>query len=176
MAKYELFQKPLIGWVVKSYGAFPVRRGENDKQSFRKALEILRAGGVLGMFPEGTRSKTGTLQRGHPGAALLAVRGGAPVVPVGLVGTKSILRFPDLFVRPVFEVRIGRPFTVSTGNSGGDRLSAATDEMMGRIADLLPDEQRGSYSTSSRRTSLSLAGDGDEPTLSAKEQSRPNAS
>lgn len=87
MAKEELFQIPLFGWLLKGLGAFPVRRGTPDRRAFKRALAVLAAGNVLGIFPEGTRSKTGELGPAEEGAAVLALRSGAPVVPAGISGT-----------------------------------------------------------------------------------------
>src|SRR5439155_21637482 len=77
MAKQELWRRRPIGWIVERYGAFPVRRGEADRGAIRAALGILEAGGALGIFPEGTRSRSGVLSSPHPGAGLLALRSGA---------------------------------------------------------------------------------------------------
>ena len=69
MAKREVFETPVLGQIATWYGAFGVRRGEPDHRAIRRALALLEMGDALGMFPEGTRSKTGRLQPGHPGAA-----------------------------------------------------------------------------------------------------------
>jgi 1-acyl-sn-glycerol-3-phosphate acyltransferase len=77
MAKRELFDNPLLRMLARSLGAFPVRRGKDDKDAFRRALEVLRNDEVLGIFPEGTRSLDGRLQRAYSGAAVLATLGTA---------------------------------------------------------------------------------------------------
>ncbi|MCL5026729.1 MAG: 1-acyl-sn-glycerol-3-phosphate acyltransferase [Chloroflexi bacterium] len=147
MAKTELFRAPLLGWIVKHYDAFPVRRGEPDHAAMRQALKVLAEGGALGMFPEGTRSRTGALQRGHTGAALLALRSNAPVVPVAIAGTNRVLRWPNILLRPSVTVKIGPPFTLSVPASPLNReaLEEATENMMRRLAALLPPDQRGVY-------------------------------
>lgn len=145
MAKEELFKKPIVGWVVKSYESFPVRRGEGDRQALRMAIEILKAGGVLGMFPEGTRSKSGRLQPGHAGAAMIALKAGVPILPIGITGTQNIFRFPDILTRPRFRVNIGCAFTLSQSEGHKDSLTDAREELMRRIAELLPMEYRGAY-------------------------------
>jgi len=89
MAKEELFRIPLFGWLLKGLGAFPVKRGTPDRRAFKRALAVLAAGNVLGIFPEGTRSKTGELGPAEEGAAVLALRSGAPVVPAGITGTRG---------------------------------------------------------------------------------------
>lgn len=107
MAKEELFRIPLVGLVLKALGAFPVRRGEADLAAMRAALRLLRQGKVVGVFPEGGRNRTEGLQAFQRGAALLAVRARAPIVPVAVVGTNRILGRGGIFRR--FQVRIGRP-------------------------------------------------------------------
>ncbi|HEX5940537.1 MAG TPA: lysophospholipid acyltransferase family protein, partial [Dehalococcoidia bacterium] len=89
MAKQELFVFPL-GQLLKLHGDFPVRRLERDTAAVRKAQQVVLDGDVLGMFPEGTRSKTGSMNRAHPGTALIALRTGAPIVPAGITGTEKI--------------------------------------------------------------------------------------
>lgn len=144
MAKQEAFDAPFMGIIVRAYGAFPVRRGQPDRAALRRAEAVVRGGGVLGMFPEGTRSQTGALRAAYPGAALVAVRTRAPVVPVGIDGTDQL--FPSLLRarRPRLRVRIGPPFYAGRDDARTD-LSTATDDMMRSIATLLPPERRGAY-------------------------------
>lgn len=155
MAKEELFRNPIVGWVVSHYQAFPVRRGENDRAALRAAMEILRDGGVLGMFPEGTRSRNGKLQAGRPGAALLALRSGAPVLPIGITGTQDVFRFPNVFLRPKFKVVIGRPFQLTRDGTNEGDLMSMCDALMLRIAALLPEEYRGVYGTRANESGAS---------------------
>jgi len=146
MAKEELFRNWFVRWVVVGYGAFPIRRGEGDRQALREALKVLEANGVLGMFPEGTRSRTGELQAGQPGAALLALKSGAPVVPVAIVGSEKIWHLSSIIHRPRFKVIVGRPFRLSQFEARGRKvLDALSDEMMLQIAGLLPPERQGVY-------------------------------
>jgi 1-acyl-sn-glycerol-3-phosphate acyltransferase len=170
MAKEELFSVPFVGWVVKNYGAFPVRRGESDRQAMHTALATLRAGGVLGMFPEGHRSETAQLQPGHSGAAVLAMRTGAPVLPIGITGSQNLLRLPGLLTRPRYKLNFGRTFVLAPRASRRecdskidhkiagkidkerlprDALAEALDEMMQHIAELLPEEYKGVYGSKS---------------------------
>ncbi|MHB1652293.1 MAG: lysophospholipid acyltransferase family protein [Desulfitobacteriaceae bacterium] len=91
MAKEELFNVPLLGWVIRQLGAFPVKRTQSDTGAIRQALVILKQNRVLGLFPEGTRSKTGEIQKGMPGMILLMEKAQAPVVPIRVYGTKNLL-------------------------------------------------------------------------------------
>jgi len=116
MAKEELFHYPLVGCMIRSWGAFPVKRGHTDRKALKNAMEVLRSGHVLGIFPEGTRSTTGKLQDFKSGAVSLAVKFGAPILPVGLIGTKNIFskgRFHS------FRVNIGKP--IPTEKYASDR-------------------------------------------------------
>lgn len=140
MAKRELFDVPLLGLALRAIGNFPVRRGESDRRAVETALRVLDAGQPLGFFPEGTRSKDGCLRRAKPGIAFLARRSGAPIVPIGVMGTRRAgIRLP----RPRILVRIGRPLAPSDLPPGDDQARA--DEIMRRIAELLPDAMRGEY-------------------------------
>ena len=140
MAKQELFETPVVGWMVSHYDAFPVRRGEADRQALRWATRALDLEQALGMFPEGTRSRTGELRPAFPGAALIALRTGAPVLPVGIDGTDRV--FPSLRRLRRARVRVvyGPTFTLDSTERAG-----ATDQMMRAIADLLPEWRRGPY-------------------------------
>ncbi|GAF12172.1 1-acyl-SN-glycerol-3-phosphate acyltransferase [Bacillus sp. JCM 19046] len=86
MAKKELFDLFLVGPLLRNLGAFPVKRGGGDKQSLRTALEILKTGDIVGLFPEGTRSKTGEIGKGLAGAGFFAVKSSAFVVPCAIIG------------------------------------------------------------------------------------------
>ena len=91
MAKEELFFKPVIGKIFIKLGAFPVKRGQGDMNAIRKSLGILKEGRVLGIFPEGERSKMGKIQKGLPGMVLLMEKSKASVVPIKVYGTRHML-------------------------------------------------------------------------------------
>lgn len=150
MAKIELFSVPILGGILRLCGTFPVRRGEGDREALRTADRLLAEGEVVVIFPEGHRSDNGALISAHPGVALIALRSNAPIVPVGIQGTRRVLkggRF--LFWAPRVTVRYGKPFTLgaSDGRRTRESLAQATDTIMHRIAELLPPEQRGQYGT-----------------------------
>jgi 1-acyl-sn-glycerol-3-phosphate acyltransferase len=149
MAKTELFQVPLLGGIIRYFGAFPVRRGEGDRDALRIAAEVLAAGQVLVVFPEGHRSDTGGLGPGLPGAAMIALRAGAPIVPVAVWGTERILKRGRIGpFAPVVRVRYGEPFyLVDEGASRREVLQTGIDTIMHRIAALLPPQYRGLYAT-----------------------------
>ncbi|TGE34323.1 lysophospholipid acyltransferase family protein [Desulfosporosinus sp. Sb-LF] len=90
MAKEELFRIPVLGRIFSKVGAFPVKRGQGDMSAIRKSLEILKEGRVLGLFPEGTRSQTGEIQKGLPGMVVLMEKSKATVVPVKVYGTRNL--------------------------------------------------------------------------------------
>ena len=92
MAKDELFALPILGWIFSKLGAFPVKRGQGDMNAIRQSLTLLKEGQVLGLFPEGSRSKTGEVQKGLPGMVLLMEKSKASVVPIKVLGTRRLLR------------------------------------------------------------------------------------
>jgi 1-acyl-sn-glycerol-3-phosphate acyltransferase len=146
MAKEELFQ----GWVgvlSRWYGAFPVRRGTPDREAIRTALHYLEIGSAVALFPEGTRSKTGLFQEGKVGAGLLALRSGAMILPMGIVGTGQLKNPIEILKRPRIDIIIGEPFRLPPHLGGGKTAVAAeaTEVIMRRIAELLPPEIRGPY-------------------------------
>jgi 1-acyl-sn-glycerol-3-phosphate acyltransferase len=144
MAKQEVFRAPIVGGVLHAIGNFPVRRGEADRGALETALRVLAAGEPVGYFPEGTRSRDGTLRRAKPGIAFLARRSGAPIVPVAIRGTPKA-GFPVL-PRADIVVRVGAPFALTDlGVTGDDQ--AVADAIMRRVADLLPEPMRGAYGT-----------------------------
>jgi 1-acyl-sn-glycerol-3-phosphate acyltransferase len=107
MAKRELFGIPVLGFLIRKVHAFPVDRERSDISSIRRALHILKDGGVVGIFPEGTRNLAGDA-KARGGAVLLAATAGCPLVPVALVNTQQAVQ--RLRASKV-EVRIGQPMT-----------------------------------------------------------------
>jgi 1-acyl-sn-glycerol-3-phosphate acyltransferase len=98
------------------------------------------------MFPEGTRSKTGGMKAGEPGTAVIALRTGVPLLPTAIWGTENVKLPRDFLARTKVNVRVGKPFRVSTGERlTKQRITAATDEIMLEIAGLLPPEYRGVF-------------------------------
>lgn len=147
MAKEELFKPPLLRWWITACGGFPVRRGEPDRRAFRTALEVLRRGGVLVMFPEGTRGRDRALRPPEPGAAMLALRTGAPLLPAAILGTDLVFpRDARRLRRSRITVRLGPPIHIDGGSqrSSTDRPRRNRDDVeavgrryMGEIARLL---------------------------------------
>lgn len=146
MAKIEMRRWPVIGWLATQSGVYFVRRGERDRAAQRFSLEALAAGRPIAIFPEGTRSRDGHLRPGKPGAALIAIRSGAPVVPAAVSGTHRIFPGRSRWPRPTrVVIRVGQPFRldrVASGRLDRDSLAAGTERIMSSIEELLPPEQR----------------------------------
>lgn len=147
-AKAEAWDNWFLRWVFNLWDIIPVRRGEADINALKGALRALKQGYIFGIAPEGTRNKTGVLKRAQPGAVILALHSGAPLIPLvhwgGEVYLKNLLRLK----RTNFHIRVGEPFRI---NVEGVKVTAEirqqiADEMMYRIAKLLPEKYRGEYS------------------------------
>ncbi|MBI3911373.1 MAG: 1-acyl-sn-glycerol-3-phosphate acyltransferase [Armatimonadetes bacterium] len=142
MAKAEAFRVPIFGWLLRKLRAFPVRRGAADRAALKRALDLLAAGEALMIFPEGTRSLTGELQAPEIGVGMLAVRSGAPVVPVRVWGTDQMLPRGARFLRPApVRVAYGPPLRFSPpagGKPGREEYEAAARQIMAAIAALEP--------------------------------------
>ena len=156
MAKREMVSWPILGPAFRAFGAFPVRRGEADLGALRAASEVVQKGALLVMFPEGTRSRTGGLTRGHPGTGLIALRTGAPVLPVAVTGSEGI-GWPWIFLKPRsikhIKVTIGEPFRLPPVERVDSEASIqATDTIMRHIAALLPPKYRGVYADIDKET------------------------
>jgi cytidylate kinase len=154
LGKREIVEFPLTGWAFRIAGIHPVDREAADLEAFRTAMRILEAGQTLAVFPEGTRSKDGALQQVREGVGMLALRSGAPVLPVAVID--SDILWPRGQLLPHYgkrvTVRYGTPFVVAdelaaagAPTRGRQATEAATRLIMGRIAALLPPRQRGVY-------------------------------
>ena len=142
MAKEEVFHSK-VGWLIRFLGAFPVKRGEADRQSLRAADQQLKAGKVFIIFPEGTRSKIHKLGKAHAGQGMIALRSGVPVVPVAIWGSEHALKK----FRPRVTISVGEPMTLTPKGKKMTRedIEDATDQVMRRIASMMPPEYRGVY-------------------------------
>jgi 1-acyl-sn-glycerol-3-phosphate acyltransferase len=148
MSKIENFRHPIFGIVVRLYGAFPVRRGEVDRQAIRRSLEVLASGQALLMAPEGTRSGHGRLQKGHDGMTFIALRADAPILPMAIIGGEHFWANLSRLRRTSIKIVIGQVFRFSAGQKRFGRavMSKMTEEGMYQLASLLPPERRGVYS------------------------------
>jgi 1-acyl-sn-glycerol-3-phosphate acyltransferase len=127
VAKSELFHNRLVGWLLNSLGAFPIRRGESDEEAMETARVLLERGNALMIFPEGTRIRTGSLGQPKRGVGRLALETGAPVVPIAVHGTDRVRR--GLLVRPCkVRVRADRPLTFPHVERPSANLAARVTE------------------------------------------------
>lgn len=144
MAKSELWESRLIAWGLPRLWAFPVNRGEPDRTAITTATDLLVSGELVGVFPEGRRARPGDsagLGQAHGGAAFIALRAGAPVIPVAFAGTEKV--WPRGQTLPRLRrtyIRIGRPVfpaEVAPGAGRKERVEALTGIVMTRIAEEL---------------------------------------
>jgi 1-acyl-sn-glycerol-3-phosphate acyltransferase len=151
-----------FGPLFRSLDAIWVHRGEVDRKALRQAMAVLKGGGVLGMAPEGTRSDTGTLQRGRGGAAYLAYRASAPVVPVVVAGQENVFSSLKHLRRAQIRIVFGQPFAPRPlpqgARAGATEIRAFTEEIMYSLAALLPQEYRGLYSDVAEKRPDLIAG------------------
>jgi 1-acyl-sn-glycerol-3-phosphate acyltransferase len=151
LGKKEMFGWPIVGWMARNGGVVPVDRGAADVDAFRMASRVLEAGQVLMVFPEGTRSPTAELQPPKDGLAMLALRTGATIVPIGISNTDKVWpkgrKIPRIGGHAT--MRVGEPFRVADLLPPEiDRKSAkrlATTLIMRRIAALVDPRHRGPY-------------------------------
>ncbi|MFT4413115.1 lysophospholipid acyltransferase family protein [Fredinandcohnia humi] len=129
MAKAELFNVPVLGSLLPNINAFPVKRGMSDREALRKALSILKEGKVLGIFPEGTRSKDGKLGKGLSGVGFFALRSDAVVVPCAIIGPYKMFG--------KIKVVYGEPVEMESLRTGKASAEEATDKIMDSIRTLI---------------------------------------
>lgn len=146
-AKIELWDNAFLNWLFNLWGLIPVRRGEGDTSALRKAIKALEDGFIFGVAPEGTRNKTGKLKRAHPGVAMLAIHSGAAILPVAHWGGENFSKNLSHFKRTDFHIRVGEPFRLKLDGIRVTReiRQQIADEMMIRLAELLPSDYHGAY-------------------------------
>lgn len=136
MAKKELFENSIFSSIITSLGAFPVNRGAADRNAIKTALTVLGEGKCLGLFPEGTRSKSGKLGEPEAGIGLIAYKANVPIVPVAITGTNGKGLFPK------FTIRFGKP--IPAGDPKDKKLmTTLPTQIMTEIQKLLDEEQAG---------------------------------
>ncbi|NMB53263.1 MAG: 1-acyl-sn-glycerol-3-phosphate acyltransferase [Leptolinea sp.] len=152
LSKEENFTNPLKRIVSEAWGAIPIKRGAVDNTAMNLALEALKEGKMLAIMPEGTRSHDGIMQQGKPGILPLAVKSGVPIVPVAFHGHENFWKNVLSFQKTDFFLEIGQPFVIKATMRDLDRekRQIITDEVMYRIAVLLPEKYRGYYSDLSK--------------------------
>lgn len=132
MAKEELFKNPFLGWLIRQFGTFPVKRGTVDRTAIRQALRELKAGNPLGIFPEGTRIRRDGLGRFHSGMASLALMTGTPVVPVAVIGSRWMPH-----KKGPLAVLIGKPVEVKKQRPTDEKVAELNDVVKGKIQGLM---------------------------------------
>jgi 1-acyl-sn-glycerol-3-phosphate acyltransferase len=134
MAKEELFSIPVFGKIVRMCNAFPVKRGMSDREALRKGLNILKDGHILGLFPEGTRSKTGELGKGLAGAGFFASRSNAVVIPCAIIGPYKILH--------KIKVVYGKPIEMDELRKNKVSAEQVTELIMSEIQKLIIENKK----------------------------------
>ncbi len=146
ISKQELFEKPILPFLMGQLGMFPVYRNQVDLNAMRTILAIFKRGALLGIAPEGARSPTGHLQLFQPGVAKIAIQKKIPILPVGLVGMEKVLPIGAKLPRRVpIEIRFGRVYELSEyygKELTPEALEQAAWEMRARVAELLPEWMR----------------------------------
>ena len=135
MAKEELFKPAIAGAIIKSLNAFPVKRGASDRGAIKMALDILKKGLCLGIFPEGTRSRDGKLHKAQAGVSLIAAMSKAPVVPTALIGTNKIWSKEEKF--PQLTIVFGEPIYYEGKSNDKAALEEFSQEIMKKIENLI---------------------------------------
>lgn len=132
MAKIELFENPIFGAAIRRCHAFPVKRGASDRGAIKAAVNVLKEGRILGLFPEGTRSRTGELQKAEAGVALIAAMTGAPIVPVAILNSHRI--FSNGVLIPQLRIMYDAPIMFHGDRKSKEELDAFSEEIMAHIA------------------------------------------
>lgn len=147
MGKIELNEHWLVGPVFNAYGIIWVHRGRPDRRAMRAALDGLANGRMVALAPEGRQSVIGGLEDGNEGAAFLAIKSGAPIVPIAMTGTENNNIYGHLkrFKRARVTLSVGKPFYLRVQDDRQAMLREGTRQIMESLASLLPESYRGNY-------------------------------
>lgn len=160
MGKIEAFNYPVIGLLPRLWYSIPVHREEVDRKAIRMSLDVLRAGEIILLAPEATRSTQ--LNRGKEGVAYLASKSEAPIIPVAVEGTPGFpaLRYTSRWRDPGVRIKFGKPFRYRPDiqRPGRDQLRQMTDEAMYILSAMLPEARRGTYADLSNATRETIEG------------------
>jgi 1-acyl-sn-glycerol-3-phosphate acyltransferase len=148
LAKEELFKNSFSAYFVRQFGAIPVYRSRLNREALHKTRTVLDREGVIGMFPEGQRSKNAAMIFAQPGSALIAAHNRVLILPIGITGTEKIRGMTWLKHRPSVLVNIGKPFYLPDNGQAlnSEILDMYSELIMRKIAELLPEKYRGVYS------------------------------
>jgi 1-acyl-sn-glycerol-3-phosphate acyltransferase len=160
--KVESWDNPAMAWLMNLWEAIPIHRGEADTEALRQGLKVLDEGKILTITPEGTRTGTGILQRGHPGVVVVALRSGVPLQPLVYYGHENYSQNLKKLRRTEFHIRVGNPFRLRAleGKIKSEIRQEITDEIMYQLASLLPEMYRGVYADLSKATTKHLIFEG----------------
>lgn len=148
LAKIDLLvEYPPLGWLMEAYGVIWVHRGTADRRALRAALQALNLGQFVAIAPEGRESLSGEMEAGTGGAAYLAIKTGAIILPAGVTGTSNTNVYGKIkrFRKPEITLNIGTPFFLKEQEPTQAAINRGTQEIMARIAELLPFNYRGVY-------------------------------
>lgn len=146
-AKMELYDLPILGWIIEKYGVIWVHRGLPDRRAISSALEGLKLGMIISIAPEGRESPTGSLEQGTEGAAYLAWKAGVPIIPVAITGTENDKLYGNMkrLKRTDVSMTVGDAFEFPQNWDRKTALEAGTQLIMTSLAGLLPEGLRGVY-------------------------------
>ena len=148
LIKIETTRHPFFSFLADSWGGIPVRRGEFDRIALMNCIKLLEDGNILAISLEGTRSGDGKLLIGYPGVIPIALKSGAPIQPVVFYGHEKFWKNILHLRRTDFKIMVGEPFTIKNPGTGISRevRQEIVDQIMFRLAILLPEQYRGVYS------------------------------
>jgi 1-acyl-sn-glycerol-3-phosphate acyltransferase len=149
LGKIELYDIPVLGWILNTYGFIWIHRGQADKRALRAVLQAFKEGRMVVIAPEGRESLTGSLEQGTGGAAYLALKGDVPVIPVTFTGTENKIVFNNMkrFRKSNVSMTIGKPFRLERQEDRRMSIQVGTGKIMKTLAQQLPPKYRGVYSS-----------------------------
>jgi 1-acyl-sn-glycerol-3-phosphate acyltransferase len=147
VSKADLYDYPVLGWLMECYGVIWVHRGQPDRRALRAVLEGLAEGRMIAIAPEGRESVTGKLEEGTHGAAYLALKSGALILPVTFTGTENWRVYGSIrrLRRAEISLTVGKPFRLEAGGDWRKAIEQGTEKIMRALAEQLPPEYRGVY-------------------------------